>query len=41
MVTQKPGALIETFPSFIEIMARVVYSTEGREQSRITLECMQ
>lgn len=29
VVTQRPGALLETFPFFIEIMTRVVNSTEG------------
>lgn len=41
VVTQRPGALLETFPFFIKLMTRVVYSMEGRGQSRITLECMQ
>lgn len=41
VLMQRPGALLETFPFFIELMTRVVYSTGGRGQSRITLECMQ
>lgn len=33
VVTQRPGALLETFPSFIETMTRVMYSTEGGQRA--------
>jgi hypothetical protein len=33
VVTQRPGTLLETFPSFIEIIIRVEYSMKGRRNA--------